>query len=122
MRISDWSSDVCSSDLLHKRGAWFWDALDEQWVKLDRAPRPGMTLLQRAAAGGYDPTIGFDANVKTPPVSIVPPTASAPEQAYSEDWRSRQNKPVPFAEPLGQWPRDRTSTRLNSSPSCALRM
>src|SRR3546814_6046666 len=22
---------------LHKRGAWFWDALDEQWVKLDRS-------------------------------------------------------------------------------------
>src|SRR3546814_11906435 len=32
---------------LHKRGAWFWDALDEQWVKLDRAPRPGMRSEER---------------------------------------------------------------------------
>src|SRR3546814_19003374 len=60
-----------------------------------------MTLLHRAAIGGYGPTCGFGANVRTPPVSIVPPTASAPEQAYSEDWRSRQNKPVPLAEHLG---------------------
>src|SRR3546814_13892061 len=28
MRISDWSSDVCSSDLLGWGGWWFWDPVE----------------------------------------------------------------------------------------------
>lgn len=86
---------------LHKRGAWYWDGLDEAWNKLDRPPRPGMTLLLRAADGGYDTAVGFDAGIKKPPVPVISPATTAPEHAFGEDWRSRQNKPVALPDHLG---------------------
>src|SRR3546814_21056909 len=36
MRMSDWSSDVCSSDLNEFRGSFFWDRTSEAW----REPSP----------------------------------------------------------------------------------
>ncbi len=80
---------------------WRWDALDERWVKLDRDPRPGMTLLLRAGDGGYDKDIGFDAALKKPPVPVCPPETLTPQDAYGEDWRSQQAKPVALTEHLG---------------------
>lgn len=85
---------------LHKRGAWRWDSLDERWASLEREPRPGMTLLLRAADGGYDVEIGFDANLKVP-VSVVAVGQTPMEPAYGEDWRSWQRRPVPLADHLG---------------------
>lgn len=84
---------------------WRWDALDREWVRLERNRglrlRPGMTLLARCADGGYDPVLGFDPDAKKPPVSpLAPSDATAPED-FSDDWRSRQNKPVPLADHLG---------------------
>ncbi len=79
---------------------WRWDTLDERWVKLDREPRPGMTLLLRAADGGYDEAIGFDAALKRPPVPAFTPETSLPEDAYGEDRRSQQPKPVALPEHL----------------------
>jgi len=84
---------------LHKRGAWRWDSLDEAWVKLNKDPRPGMTLLLQAASGGYDPDIGFDASLKKP-VAVLTPEAVTTEDAYGEDWRSRQRLPVMLANHL----------------------
>ncbi len=86
---------------LHKRGAWFWDALDAQWVKLDRPPRPGMTLLLRTSDSGYDTVIGFDTDLKKPPVPVITTSTPLPEHGYGEDWRSHQKKPVPLADHLG---------------------
>ena len=80
---------------------WQWDSLDGRWTRLDRSPRPGMTLLARAADGGYDTTIGFDATLKKPPVQIVSVGSSSAENAYGEDWRSCQNKPVALNDHLG---------------------
>ncbi len=84
---------------LQKRGAWYWDPLDDRWVKLDRWPRSGMVLLLRASDGGYIEEIGFDANSKDP----VPPvnTADAELDAYSEDDLSRQKHPVALVDHLG---------------------
>jgi CRISPR-associated endonuclease/helicase Cas3 len=79
---------------------WRWDTLEEQWVKLNRDPRPGMTLLLRATDGGYDETIGFDAAVKKPPVPVLTPETSLPQDAYGEDRRSQQRKPVALPEHL----------------------
>lgn len=79
---------------------WRWDMLDERWTKLDRGPRPGMTLLLRAADGGYDQPIGFDAALKKPPVPAHPPETPTPQDAYGEDWRSQQPKPVALSEHL----------------------
>jgi CRISPR-associated endonuclease/helicase Cas3 len=79
---------------------WQWDSLDGRWVKLDRDPRPGMTLLACATDGGYDAIIGFDAALKKSPVLVVSAGSSRAESAYGEDWRSRQNKPVTLTDHL----------------------
>lgn len=85
---------------LHKRGAWRWDGLDETWVRLDKEPRPGMTLLLCAKDGGYDAEMGFDGNLKSPvlPVKVGKMTM---ESAYGEDWRSHQPLPVMLPDHLG---------------------
>ncbi|MBX9811047.1 MAG: CRISPR-associated helicase Cas3' [Burkholderiales bacterium] len=85
---------------LHKRGAWRWDSLDEAWVRLDKDPRPGMTVLLRAADGGYDAEIGFDASAKKP-VPVIPIGETPEKPAYGEDWRSQQPRPVALSEHLG---------------------
>ncbi len=84
-------------------GLWRWDALERQWVRLgrDRGPRPGMTLLARAADGGYDDVFGFDPELKKPPV--VPfgaAEAATAGEDFSDDWRSHQNRPVLLADHL----------------------
>lgn len=80
---------------------WHWDALDGQWVKLarDRTPRPGMLLLASASDGGYDAAIGFDAAIKRVVAPLLPASAGR-ERDYADDWRSRQNRPVPLADHL----------------------
>lgn len=83
---------------LHKRGAWFWDALDDHWIKLDRRPRPGMTLLLKTSNGGYDPEIGFDANLKKP-VEAIKDTKTG-TYAFGEDGLSQQKRPVALIDHL----------------------
>lgn len=90
---------------LHKHGAWYWDTLGNKkrsglWVRLDRKPRPGMTLLLRAADAGYDAAIGFDPGLKKPPVPTLAPQRDGEEETFSEDWRSHQNKPVLLVDHL----------------------
>ncbi len=87
---------------IQKRGAWHWDTLGNKernglWIKLDRAPRPGMTLLLRAADGGYDKAIGFDPALKKPSVPTLAPQRPRENDAFSEDPRSLQNKPIALA-------------------------
>lgn len=83
-----------------KHDAWRWDNLEETWIKLDKDPRPGMTLMLLAAEGGYDSEIGFDANAKDHvPLAIDDGTTA--EVGYSDDWRSRQTLPVMLADHLG---------------------
>jgi CRISPR-associated endonuclease/helicase Cas3 len=80
---------------------WKWDSLDDKWMKL--APtrvRPGMTLLARAADGGYDTAVGFDASLKKSPVRITTLATPSPENAYGEDWRSHQKLPVALPDHL----------------------
>lgn len=88
-------------------GAWWWDALGDKaragrWTRLDSPPRPGATFLLPASVGGYDPKIGFDAKLtknSVPPV--CPALPAAPENAFGEDWRSRQKLPVMLTDHLG---------------------
>jgi len=83
---------------------WRWDTLDRQWLRLgrDRDPRPGMTLLVRAADGGYDATIGFDPDLKKPPVvPIAPASATMAGDDFSDDWRSQQSRAVLLSDHLG---------------------
>lgn len=80
---------------------WYWDTLDRKWVKLVREPRPGMVLLANSTDGGYDETLGFDPGLKRPPVPVLTPQQQLEEEAFSEDWRSYQNKPVLLVDHLG---------------------
>jgi len=85
---------------LHKRGAWYWDSLDDKWVELNRQPRPGMTLLLKAADGGYDVEIGFDASLTKQPVTLVNAAEAVVPDAFGEDWRSLQKYPVALVDHL----------------------
>lgn len=58
-----------------------------------------MILLAHSVSGGYDRDIGFDPALKTP-VSAIEVEQVPEEDAFSEDWRSYQNKPVPLADHL----------------------
>ena len=98
-----------------KRGAWYWDTLGDskrkkngQWVKLDRAPRPGMTLLLCTQDGGYDLKVGFDASLKKKTVPVVVDLREKPteEDAFTNDQRSHQKKPVDLVEHLGNVARE----------------
>ncbi|MGA0587815.1 type I-G CRISPR-associated helicase/endonuclease Cas3g [Dyella sp. KRB-257] len=86
---------------LHKRGAWRWDTLGDEWVALDQPPRPGMTLMLRAADGGYDEQVGFDAALNKPPVKTIALQRRSPEDAFDEDRRSQQPRPIGLAAHLG---------------------
>jgi CRISPR-associated endonuclease/helicase Cas3 len=79
---------------------WRWDTLDGRWMKLDRDARPGMTLLLRAADGGYDEAIGFDATIKKPPVPAIAPVSASQEEAFRDDERSYQRRPVALSDHL----------------------
>lgn len=79
---------------------WQWDTLDRRWTKLTRDPRPGMTLLVRAADGGYDAITGLEPTSKRPCPPIVATGLRQEEDAYSEDWPSHQDKPVQLTEHL----------------------
>ncbi len=70
------------------RTAFAWDALGRHWraVGVDDV-RPGMTLLLRAAEGGYHPASGFLATAN-PPVPVLARETPA-EAAFDDDRRSQ---------------------------------
>lgn len=80
---------------------WRWDTLDSAWVRLDRDPRPGMTVLLHTDDGGYDKNLGFEASIKKPSVDVLAPERPLSERDYTDDWRSRQSKPVKLSDHLG---------------------
>src|SRR3546814_5807840 len=52
MRISDWSSDVCSSDLSRVSNAEVWDGVASRWLPLDPARTYKLFVLNFNATGG----------------------------------------------------------------------
>src|SRR3546814_7552574 len=110
MRISEWSSDVCSSDLIH---IWEADRPERPWP---RAGADGRTIrpqrahpLSAAEAIAAMDAAGVDKAI------LVPPS-----------WEGDRND-VALAAVAAHPGRfavmgDRKSTRLNSSHSCANRM
>src|SRR3546814_5943229 len=104
MRISDWSSDVCSSDL-HTFGTTgklsFVPRTKEQW-------RKGIVLSGHSLRDWYGPNTGPDVLNKHLP--LIAPTY---RYGFSTTARALDG----MVEYL-----DRKSTRLNSSHYCAARM
>jgi CRISPR-associated endonuclease/helicase Cas3 len=68
-----------------KRGdAFYWDHLDDNWVKLDpKQTRPGLVIMLASTAGGYS-ELGWDLN-STTPVTPYRPKNELSEEATGSD-------------------------------------
>src|SRR3546814_8451244 len=107
MRISDWSSDVCSSDLADARG-------------IGHAGYGKARAEQRAGEQGDDPAHHHD----TPSARIAgtvtnPASMNAPVAAIERgDRRERPQKPWPLVQPLPNLvPKPTISPPINRIPS-----
>src|SRR3546814_7937232 len=97
MRISDWSSDVCSSDLISDTGTAQRTLLYNLVMGTGSIANPALIpLIAKAAAGGA--TIGRAANSNTLAKLLA-----------------RESRGVPTSKLGSLMQRDRKSTRLNSS-------
>lgn len=90
------------AERLRRATAWRWDPLAAQWDAV--APpdvRPGMTLLLRAADGGYDPRLGFyPAGKKPVPLVDSGPSDKQVDDRYDADSWSLIGRWVPLPEHL----------------------
>src|SRR3546814_7662427 len=109
MRISDWSSDVCSSDLLDPQG--------------NASTGLGVDQKQREITS-YDVMMGNATvdqavvSTKLPRLDIVPATqdlSGAEVELVDVDQRMHRLDGALNAIPAGRYDVDRKSTRLNSS-------
>src|SRR3546814_1048211 len=115
MRISDWSSDVCSSDLHHERRANFGVVEKIGHVETDerRLQRQSVDLIVEHPAE------------RTAPRPFLQPGTNAFRVALTEQLAQRENGPVlrreaskrgqPLVDHTLLCDADRKSTRLNSS-------
>jgi CRISPR-associated endonuclease/helicase Cas3 len=69
---------------LERQDAWRWDSLRGEWAKTTN-PIPGMVLLIRSDAGGYDPERGWTGRRADGPVAPVPLAHPTPPEADSDD-------------------------------------
>src|SRR3546814_2804671 len=103
MRISDWSSDVCSSDMRARGPAELADRLASDAIGGERGGRGGA-----GGAGADDQDVGIEAGFSG---HAFPPCVSMPtgrNPVPRADWDRK-------AARLWRAPPDRKSTRLNSS-------
>src|SRR3546814_3400642 len=101
MRISDWSSDVCSSDLHHLGGGLEPDAAAlAQRIGGAALPVHGVRLVDLTEPSRKDSLMTAEREFTTGRRSTAPRTAS--------DTAAHMPRPPPAAQ-------DRKSTRLNSS-------
>src|SRR3546814_3551209 len=136
MRISDWSSDVCSSDLKEIGRRGFAGGVAAAALREERRERLRRALRRGVGRGRFD-------NQVRPSRSAIAAGGAAIElqareqgrsQARAVERSSRQRRVVVVVagqrrDGVAQWrhvvdhaARDRKSTRLNSSPYCATRM
>src|SRR3546814_19461166 len=87
MRISDWSSDVCSSDL-----HWRWNGLWRRWPLPERAVRPDCVVMSPPSLD-QDPGLGervedlaIEQFIAQRPVEVLAVTSE--ERGVGEEWVS----------------------------------
>src|SRR3546814_9902231 len=115
MRISDWSSDVCSSDLVRLTGGHKSKRLNCV-VPLDPSDCRDMDLRLEKAGKRFQ-TYGRPLIVRETPLAPAPLIARLAERGWT------RFEPVKvMTTDLASLELDRKSTRLNSSHSCAPRM
>src|SRR3546814_3927034 len=114
MRISDWSSDVCSSDLVGRTG------LERREGRLE-LERDELDLGRIAKNPGGGPT---EVRLKSFPVALVVERAEARRPAGRHPAEQLAACLDGVHRIAGRPPglQDRKSTRLNSRHSCAARM
>src|SRR3546814_4643456 len=99
MRISDWSSDVCSSDLVHNGARWLADAIES--VLAQDFGDFELILVEDASRDG-SPAIMADAAARDPRVRLLRPDAhvglpAAPNHRFAaargalHSWTSANN-------------------------------
>ena len=90
-------------DRLEPGDAFVWDTLARKWTTprpKDMRLRPGMTLMLKAAVGGYTPQLGLATEEKQT-VPVVAPTVTAAEvEAYDDEHRSFLGRAVELSEHL----------------------
>src|SRR3546814_4747727 len=114
MRISDWSSDVCSSDLLIWRGFrwWAWQGLNLRPLRCQHSALPlsYTPTVEWANSGGG----GGSASGKLSRAAIL--LDSSPPSHMLRREKGPPNTMLPSPKQSDQpIARDRKSTRLNSS-------
>src|SRR3546814_8561667 len=115
MRISDWSSDVCSSDLLNSQfSAYSTPACDGRAIMTRNESKMTLTISRRAlirtAAWALAPLAASMA-VAVPAAAQTSNTLAAVQQHL----RSTASMVADFVQIDRNGQRDRKSTRLNSS-------
>ena len=73
------------------RSFWRWDPLVERWEEGNPGTRivPGWTLLLRATDGGYDPTLGFDAQHTREVEPVDLEASEEPHERYGGEDRTQ---------------------------------
>lgn len=87
---------------LKQKLAWCWDPLNREWHSVGKSDiRPGMTILLHVAAGGYDASIGWTADVKHQPVPVEHETSlRQPLDAMNDDDTKGPGRPVELTQHL----------------------
>jgi len=85
-------------DRLETGDVFVWDTLARKWATpkpREVRLRPGMTLMLKAAVGGYTPQLGLapESKVGVPPIA-APSKESVAEEAFDDDPRSLLQVPV----------------------------
>lgn len=91
-------------DRLEAGDVFVWDTLARKWTTPSPKGirlRPGMTLMLKAAVGGYTPQLGLasESKIEVPPI-IAPERETSDEEAFDDDHRSLLQVAVPLPRHL----------------------
>jgi CRISPR-associated endonuclease/helicase Cas3 len=90
-------------DRLEAGDVFVWDTLARRWTTPNPKGlrlRPGMTLMLKAAVGGYTPQLGLAPEEKQPVPVVMPAVTAADIEAYDDEHRSFLGRAVELSEHL----------------------
>ncbi len=107
-----WREELCRAglgaakkllDRLETEDVFVWDTLAREWTKprpKETRLRPGMTLMLKAAVGGYTPQLGLAPEEKRTVPVVAPTVAAAKVEAYDDEHRSLLGRAVELSKHL----------------------
>lgn len=90
-------------DRLETEDVFAWDTLARKWTTprpKDMRMRPGMTLMLKAAVGGYTPQLGLAPEEKRTVPVVTPAVTAAEVEAFDDEHRSFLGRAVELSEHL----------------------